>query len=330
MASTYYNEFDKQKCSMLSQLMKDGHITKGDIDDRSIRDVQPDELKGYTRAHFFAGIGLWDHALNLAGWEEDRPVWTGSCPCQPFSAAGGQKGKDDDRHLWPEWLRLIEKCRPPEIFGEQVANAITKGWLDDVYQGLEAEGYAVGSVVLPASAVGAPHRRERLWIVANTERDGQLTREGERGTGSAEGQQQTGKNNTIHTEGTSEPCSMANTECIVRGAINGPEQSERVTGGESVGDSGTVGDTGGQGLQGHGRSEQELCEKRREIEKRHAWEAGVWLDCPDGKQRLVEPRISLLVNGDTERVGLIHAAGDAIVPQVAEEIIRAAMYVRNN
>jgi DNA (cytosine-5)-methyltransferase 1 len=164
----YYNEFDKKKCAALSQLMKDGYISKGEIDDRSIRDVRGDDLKGFERCHFFAGIGLWDYGLQLAGWPEDRPVWTGSCPCQPYSTAGKQKGKKDDRHLLPEWDRLIEECRPATIFGEQVANAITHGWLDDVYQRLEAKDYAIGSAVLPACSVGAPHRRERLWFVAHS------------------------------------------------------------------------------------------------------------------------------------------------------------------
>ena len=174
MSAVYYNEFDKKKCAALKELMADGHISTGDIDDRPIQEVKPDELKGYTRCHFFAGIGLWDYALELAGWPTDRPVWTGSCPCQPFSSAGRQKGKADDRHLWPYWQRLIEECRPATVFGEQVASAVAHGWLDDVYQGLEAKGYAVGSAVLPACSVGAPHKRDRLWFVGHTEHDGSL------------------------------------------------------------------------------------------------------------------------------------------------------------
>lgn len=116
----YYNEFDNKKCSALSQLMKDGHIIKGDIDDRPIQQVRPEDVQGYDRCHFFAGIGLWDYALNLAGWKEDSPVWTGSCPCQPYSTGGKQESQNDPRHLWPEWERLIIKCRPPVFFGEQV------------------------------------------------------------------------------------------------------------------------------------------------------------------------------------------------------------------
>ena len=292
----YYNEFDKKKCAALSQLMKDGHIRKGEIDDRSITDVRGSDLKGYTRAHFFAGIGLWDHSLDLAGWDEDLPVWTGSCPCQPFSSAGRQKAQADDRHLWPEWERLIRECSPSTIFGEQVSSAITKGWLDDVYQGLEAQGYAVGSAVLPASAVGAPHRRERLWFVGNAEHNGSPPTEVSGGGKEAILDNAQEQNRTSQLAGTSEPRGVS---------------------------SSTMGNASSKGPQGHGRPIQEPMAQGREGAERHTWSSGVWLDCPDGKKRLVEPRIPLLVDGYSERVGIIHCAGDAIVPQVAATFVEA-------
>nr|WP_232357146.1 DNA cytosine methyltransferase [Burkholderia contaminans] len=90
-----------------------GHIAPGDVDERSIEDVRPDDLRAYDQCHFFAGIGVWSHALRRAGWTDDRPVWTGSCPCQPFSAAGKGLGFDDERHLWPAWYWLIGERRPP-------------------------------------------------------------------------------------------------------------------------------------------------------------------------------------------------------------------------
>lgn len=333
----YYNEFDKKKCAALSQLMKDGHITKGDIDDRSITEVQPGELKGYTRAHFFAGIGLWDYSLNLAGWPEGRTVWTGSCPCQPFSTAGRQKGKADDRHLWPEWFRLIKECRPPTIFGEQVASAITKGWLDDVYQGLEAEDYAIGSVVLPASAVGAPHRRERLWFVGDTrcqsERGEEFRPSGERVNSEEKGFWSEEGNGLTDTSvmGNSEHDGPSTTEVegsskeAVQHNKKGQDSTSQSTGtGEPRSlSSSSMGDTSGQGPQGYGRPEQEYGSEGRQGEERYPWETSVWLDCPDGKQRLVEPTIPLLVDGYPERVGILHCAGDAIVPQVAAEVIKA-------
>jgi DNA (cytosine-5)-methyltransferase 1 len=165
----YYNENDPTAAAWLRQLITEGLITDGEVDIRSITDVQPADLVGFSQCHFFAGIGGWSYALQLAGWPDDRPVWTGSCPCQPFSTAGAKAGGDDSRHLWPAWFRLIRECRPDTVFGEQVESAITHGWIDLVSDDLEREGYAVGAVGLPACSVGAPHIRQRLWFVANTE-----------------------------------------------------------------------------------------------------------------------------------------------------------------
>jgi len=106
----YYNEFDPQAAQWLRNLISAGLIPPGDVDERSIEDVTPNELLGYTQCHFFAGIGGWPLALALAGWPVDKPVWTGSCPCQPFSAAGRGDGFADQRHLWPAWFHLIRHC----------------------------------------------------------------------------------------------------------------------------------------------------------------------------------------------------------------------------
>lgn len=130
MAKAYYNEFDPFAAQWLRNLIEDGKIAQGDVDERSIKDVSPDDVRGYTQCHWFAGIGGWSLALRLAGWDDSRPCWTGSCPCTPFSTAGKRKGKADDRHLWPEWFRIIRECRPPVIFGEQVPGAIQFGWID--------------------------------------------------------------------------------------------------------------------------------------------------------------------------------------------------------
>ncbi len=167
MPRAYYNENDPFAAQWLRNLMAAGLIMAGDVDERSIDDVSPGDLSGYVRCHFFAGIAGWDLALRLSGWPQDRPVWTGSCPCQPFSAAGKGKAADDERHLWPAWFSLIREFHPATIFGEQVEAAIGWGWLDAVFADLESEGYACASAVLPACAVGARHIRNRLWFVAD-------------------------------------------------------------------------------------------------------------------------------------------------------------------
>lgn len=162
----YYNENDPKAAAWLRELIKDGHIANGIVDERSIKDVQPSDLTEFTQCHFFAGIGGWSYALRLAGWPDSRPVWTGSCPCQPFSAAGQKGGTEDKRHLWPVFARLIRKRRPPVIFGEQVASKDGLAWLDIVSADLESADYAVGAADLCAAGVQAPHIRQRLYFAA--------------------------------------------------------------------------------------------------------------------------------------------------------------------
>src|SRR5690606_16323109 len=90
VARHYYNEFDPKAAAWLRELMAAGLIPEGDVDERSIEDVRPDELVGYRHAHFFAGIGGWPYALRLAVWPAGGHVGTGSCPCQPSSRAGAR------------------------------------------------------------------------------------------------------------------------------------------------------------------------------------------------------------------------------------------------
>jgi DNA (cytosine-5)-methyltransferase 1 len=169
----YYNEIDEYAAQWLENLIAAGHIADGVVDRRSIKDVTPDDLKGFTQCHFFAGIGVWSYALRLAGWDDDRPVWTGSCPCQPFSSAGEGKGFEDERHLWPDFYRLIKAERPRTIMGEQVASADGLTWLDLVFDDLESSDYAVRAADTCAAGFGAPHIRQRLYWMADSMRVGQ-------------------------------------------------------------------------------------------------------------------------------------------------------------
>ena len=165
----YYNEIEPAAAAWLRELIKGGHIADGIVDERSIKDVTPEDLKGFTQCHFFAGIGVWPYALAQAGWPEDRPVWTGSCPCQPFSVAGRGARTTDARHLWPAWFGLIQKRRPDTIFGEQVATEAGRVWLDIVGVDLEREDYAVGACSTNAVYFGAPHRRQRTYFVGHAD-----------------------------------------------------------------------------------------------------------------------------------------------------------------
>lgn len=171
MSRAYYNEINPYAAAWLRNLIDAGQIAPGDVDTRSIEDVRPTDLLGYTQCHFFAGIGIWSASLRAAGWPDARPVWTGSCPCQPFSTAGKGDGFADERHLWPAWFHLVRVCRPPAVFGEQVANGDGLTWIDLVHVDLEGEGYAVGATDLCAAGWGAPHIRQRLYFVAHPQRE---------------------------------------------------------------------------------------------------------------------------------------------------------------
>lgn len=168
MNHAYYNELDANKAAWLRELVKAGAIAPGDVDERSIDDVKPDELIRYTQCHFFAGIGIWSYALRLSGWPDDQPVWTGSCPCQPFSAAGKKAGFADRRHLWPAWFKLIAERRPVVCFGEQVSSPDGLTWIDLVCTDMEGAAYTIGTADLCAAGVGAPHIRNRTFFVADT------------------------------------------------------------------------------------------------------------------------------------------------------------------
>lgn len=169
--AAYYNEIDPFAAAWLRELIKAGLIADGEVDERSIADVRADDLRRFSQCHFFAGIGGWSLALRIAGWPDDRHVWTGSCPCQPYSVAScadsGAQGQGDERHLWPVLGALIAQRRPPVVFGEQVRAALAWGWWDEAAMDLEAQDYAVASGVLRADAFGADHERKRLLWVAD-------------------------------------------------------------------------------------------------------------------------------------------------------------------
>jgi DNA (cytosine-5)-methyltransferase 1 len=155
--SAYYNENDEFAADWLRNLIKAGLIADGEVDTRSIIDVRADDLRGFAQCHFFAGIGGWSLALRRAGWADTRSVWTGSCPCQPFSAQGQRGGFDDPRHLWPVWF----------VFGEQSAQAVD--WLRLVRSDLEGLEYALGAMPIEAASAGADVLGDRFWFVATSD-----------------------------------------------------------------------------------------------------------------------------------------------------------------
>lgn len=314
--AAYYNEFKPEAAAMLRQLIKDGIIADGEVDERSITEVKADELEGFTQCHFFAGIGGWSVALRLAGWPDERPVWTGSCPCQPFSTAGKHKGTSDERHLYPVWGGLIEQRKPPIVFGEQVASAISHGWIDGAFSHLEEQGYACGSAVLPACAVDAPHKRDRVWIVADGDSkqwNGSWS-SGERGRFEDSNRnghmadaglgRESGRNNYGEYDW-SEPAAKSQGSCLL---ANGHDQ--RLQGEIRIGETGEERSSDGHSTE------------------RSFWSDSRWMLCGDGKIRRIpsaESGICIVAHGVQHRTPLLHAFGNAIVPQEAARFIRAIM-----
>lgn len=210
----YYNENDKFAAQWLRNLITAGLIPPGYVDERSIKDVNANDLYGYTQCHFFAGIGGWSRALELAGWPTDRPVWTGSCPCQPYSISGNKQGSNDERDLWPVLFGLIKECQPETVFGEQVASAIGHGWLDRLCDDMEGEGYAVWPCVLPSCVAGSPQKRERLWWCAYSGSEGLSGSEQLNGILIAKASQATELGNSIAR---SRDEVVANSDSVLRG-----------------------------------------------------------------------------------------------------------------
>jgi DNA (cytosine-5)-methyltransferase 1 len=294
-----YNELDPYAAQWLCNLIAAGHIADGAVDDRSISDLVPADVAGPGQRHFFAGIGGWSHALRLAGIADDADIWTGSCPCQPFSAAGRGLGTSDPRHLWPEWFRLIRECRPAIVLGEQVASPAGLGWFDTVHTDLDGEGYAVGAADLCAAGVGAPHIRQRLYFVAV-----------------AGGQRRQGVG--VQLQG--------------RGPERGLSQADR------RGKAGELGNSMREGERGHAGAASRAKTPSNRQRGKHGnvgdrsiassavdWSSCDWLPCSDGVQRPVEPGAFPLAHGVPARVGKLRAYGNAIVPQVAAAFIRAVL-----
>ncbi|HDS9032623.1 TPA: DNA cytosine methyltransferase [Klebsiella pneumoniae subsp. pneumoniae] len=319
--SAYYNEIDPFAAQWLRNLIAAGHIAPGEVDERSIEDVTPDDLRGFTQCHFFAGIGVWSHSLRLAGWPDDRSVWTGSCPCQPFSAAGKGDGFADERHLWPHFFHLISERRPQHVFGEQVASGNANTWFDLVQADLEGMGYAFGLVPFTSAGIGAPHIRERAYWVAEPagEQHQKLL------PGLEKGNSEEGGWSPAQSTGLCSASGMGDTN-LTRlegfGGNDGAAGRERATGPVAA-----------PGVH------------LRPLEVNGFWRDADWLFCRDGKWRPVEPGTFPLVDGaaarmgrvepgvarvaSSNRVGRLKGYGNAINAQAAAAFIRAYMGVQD-
>lgn len=343
MSPAFYNEIEAYPAAWMRNLIASGHIAPGVVDERSIRDLTPADLRGATQCHFFAGIAVWSHALRSAGWPDDRPVWTGSCPCQPFSSAGRRGGFDDDRHLWPVWFELIRECRPDVVLGEQVSGPDGLRWFDAVSSDLESAGYAVGALDTCAAGCGAPHIRQRLYFVAVSNNRGRGANREPR-----DGREVVGRADSVlpaapshaGAHGRAAPVRVADAD------ITGPQgRGERGHGGtERAPRAGRV----DRGME-HADDKRWHEGKRRGgnetgwPEPDHAsidrWSDAEWIACSDGKSRPTGAGIRPLVDGPARRVGpdgaveeeaitgQLKGYGNGLVSAQAEAFIRAVMAV---
>ena len=327
----YYNEHDRHAAAWLRNLIALGAISFGDVDERDIREVSPADLIGYDRCHFFAGIGVWDYALRLSRWPDDEPVWTGSCPCQPFSVAGKRKGLDDDRHLWPAWFSLARQCRPAVVFGEQVASPDGLRWFDAVHADLEALGYACGAVPFPAAGVGAPHIRDRLYFVADR-------------AGGRCGEQRSALDarRERHADSDGSAGFMAYHNSERRDPLPGPRNAHAKRDAEPRSE---LGCSASPRRQGGADGREPVPAQRPAAERAGGHVAGFWADaewiwCRDEKFRPVEPGTFPLVDGAAFHLGsgspyegksrpaMLRGYGNAIVAPAAATFIRAYRLLR--
>jgi DNA (cytosine-5)-methyltransferase 1 len=388
MSGAYYNENDGPTAAWLRELIKAGLIADGEVDERSIEEIQPADVVGFTQCHWFAGIGVWSYALRQAGWSDDRKVWTGSCPCPPFSSAGKKKacpqcsgtnpvphvGRTgyfvcclcdhewfaDARHLWPELWRLVRDGRPDCFFGEQVASGDGRTWFTSVRASLEILGYAVGGADICSAGVGAPHRRQRIYFVADSASkryDRRRTSQARRGAGElerlrdaselghAEGNGRYGRQDDGY--GRRRECSLrqasqigelADANSAGRAWKGQAQPEERGRDSVAIGRSAVgvaQGDTNDPRLQGRGLLEPG---GRREGERQWTtgpsgvvngfWAAAEWVYCrdkPEGKYRAIEPRSFPLASGAAARILRLRGYGNSLTAPVAEAFIRAYM-----
>lgn len=354
--TAFYNEIDPFAAQWLRNLIAAGHIAPGVVDERSILDIEPYELAGFTQCHFFAGIGVWSYALRQAGWADDRPIWTGSCPCQPFSMAGKQEGFNDARHVWPEFDRLIEFCKPPIVIGEQVENA--GDWLDLVSANLEAKDYAFGAVFLPAAGFGGAHIRSRnYWMAyangrnASTERQQSSRKHGIESCDSFDafglGNNNTGLERRAGMPERADQCAVGPGSLVSGLEHFDIDQSPTITGNigkmcgvsekECQSEHGSTlsmrrsGISGLDDTSGIGWGKRRNGDNSRYVgqqpdanggdDRPHApmlgRDAVDWLFCRDGKWRPVEPGTFPLVNETSSRMGRLRAYGNALDAETA-------------
>jgi len=329
----YYNEIDPHAAQHLRNLIDAGHIAPGVVDTRSIEDVTPNDLTGFTQCHFFAGIGGWSLALRRAGWPDSRPAWTASCPCQPFSAAGKGLGFADERHLWPSAHWLVGQRRPVVVFGEQSGSADANDWIDLVQVDVEALGYAFGATAFPSASVGAPHQRDRAYWVADADRQQWEGRGEFQPTGGGKPSDSSVISGLAYTDGNGRKGRLSGRTDPQREAIDGQagrgcaisgladanhEQRPFTLSARSYADISRKWNKDSEAATG-------CSGAMRPGPVNGFWRDADWLFSQDGKWRPVSPGSFPLADGVPARVGRLRAYGNAINIEAAAAFIKSYM-----
>ena len=310
------------------------------------------EWAGLSKPVLFCDIEPWSRKVLAKHWPDvpiavdvkelandparlvpDCDILTAGYPCQPFSVAGKQRGTEDDRHLWPFISQIIAHKRPAFCVLENVYGHVALG-LDEVLADLEAQDYAARAFIVPACAVNAPHRRDRIWIIArnvgNSKHDGSSAatvsgkhREDE--AGCAERQIA-----SKQSEGASEPghdANVGNAGCVTKGHSRGRLSEERLNSGTQgqwsneghrlANTSENVADTDNEGSQGRLSGRQDT---QWQSEHGHARCSGAAHRQPAKDWWAVEPAMGRVAHGLPGRVDRLKGLGNAIVPQIAMQI----------
>jgi len=266
--------------------------------------------KNFPDVHIYGDVKELNYDKLKTDGIDTIDIITGGYPCQPFSVAGSQKGEQDSRHVWPEMFRLIQELRPTWVIGENVGGHIKLG-LDTVLENLESEGYSTRTFSISASSIGANHKRERVWVVANSRRSsGREQSSGDKesfGLWSFETSERS--TNTSETAGSSERAeTMADTESQggrEPGHVDKEKRNKQSSATQSQSCSSDVADTNSK----RGCLRKTGCKNAKDVGQSSRGEETLgWWD--------VEPDVGRVAHGVPQRVDRLKCLGNSVVPQI--------------